>query len=121
MIAYMQASAEELLLLLKKWESDSKRVIATGVIQPSEGFRCVFKVCGLIEVDEATKTFSVGDLAEDFALCEVSYLSVGYSPGEDIDWSQFAHEVVDPSMIEDVAFLRNPDLSTLALLVLKSN
>ncbi len=127
MIACMHASAEELLLLLKKWESESKRVVATGLIQPADGFACSFKVSGLVRLDEKAATFSVGELTEDnFALCHISYRGVGYLTGTDADWSLHeSHELhgilVDPALVEDVVVLRNPDLSTLVLFALISN
>ena len=120
MISRMQASADELLLFLKKWESEAKRVVAAGVIQPPEGFRCVFKVSGLVTVDEKAATFSVGDLAEDFALCHISYLGVGYLSGKDVDWSEWSELIASPEDVEELIVLRNPDSSILSIYVLSN-
>jgi hypothetical protein len=111
----MQASPEELLLLLKKWESDSKRVIGVCIVQPEIGFRSVFKASGLVRLDEAAGTFSIGEENGDFGLCQISHTTVGYSVGSDLDWGAFSDETINPEDVEEFVVLRNPDLSSLAL------
>jgi hypothetical protein len=121
MIIIMQASADELILLLKKWESQSKTVVAVGLIQPAEGFRCVIKVSGLVHLDEAGATFSIGDMEKSFTLCDISIKNVGYSIGKDIEWEDGAAYIVDPAEVEELVILANPDRSTLSLYALISH
>ena len=117
----MQASAEELLLLLKKWEGDKTVVSAVGSTKPPDGFRVLFKVSGLVSVDWAAAVFSIGSVGENVVICHIPYRGVSYLQREEMDDSIIKRMMVDPDEVEEVIYMGNADASTLLLFTLKPN
>lgn len=111
----MDATAEELLLLLDKWEAEAKLVVASVSIQPGEGFRCVFTLAGRVSVDRKAAVFQIESQTGDLVLCHISYKNVGYSIGKNIKADALKTFQLHPEEVDDVVVLRNPDLSTLCL------
>lgn len=121
MIALMHSSAEEFLLLLSKWESESTHVLALLSVSPPEGFAAVVRLSGKVSVDRRGAAFSL--IPEDHStlfLCHISYEGMTYSTPQDVDAAALSSMVGDPREIEDIGILRNASGSIVTLLSLKS-
>jgi hypothetical protein len=112
----MQASPDELVLLVKTWAKDSTKVCVVGSHNPKIGFNSSFKLTGTVTMDSTNAIFKIEDASAGSITCTIPDSGISFKTSIDFDpLSLISKMGIDPSVVDEIVFLRNPDMSAVVL------
>ena len=103
----MHASPEEFMLLLKKWSSESTGVHVKISCSPPDGFRTVFTINGIIELDEKGAKFAVHSACGSVFVCHMAPYGFAYSTASEGSTRDLLDLVDDPEDVNELGIIRN--------------